>query len=111
MSLAQALVSLRPAGPLRPGEIVELRTRIAHPMETGYRRDSEGRLLARNILRRFECRAEGRLLFAADLHAAIAANPYIAFTLRAGRALELELLWLGDQGFRHVERVRLPVGP
>ena len=95
----------------RRGDVVEVRALIAHAMETGFRTDSEGRTLPRNILRRFECRAEGRLLFAADLHAAIAANPYIAFTLRAGRALELELLWLGDQGFRHVERVRLPVGP
>lgn len=109
MNNALALVTLRPTGVLRPGDLVELRTRIAHPMETGYRRDSEGRLLPRDLLRRFECRAAGRLLFAADLHAAIAANPYIAFTLRAEGPMTLELLWLGDRGFRHVEAIRLPV--
>jgi hypothetical protein len=59
-------------------------------------------VLPRDIVRRFECRAEGRAAVCGRPAPAIAANPYVAFTLRAGRALELELLWLGDQGFRHV---------
>lgn len=103
----RALVHLpRPA---RRGEVFELRALIAHPMETGFRADSEGRVLPRDIVRRFECRLDGELVFAADLHPAIAANPYIAFPLRAVASGELRLLWRGDNGFQHEEIVALVV--
>src|SRR4030095_12971943 len=69
------------------GEVIEVRTLIAHPMEAGYRTGAharaDGQVLPRDILRRFECRHDGELVFAADLAPAIAANPYIAFSLRA----------------------------
>ncbi|MCC7428877.1 MAG: thiosulfate oxidation carrier complex protein SoxZ, partial [Alphaproteobacteria bacterium] len=37
----------------RAGEIVEIRTQIDHPMETGLRRDEGGRPVPRNMLRSF----------------------------------------------------------
>jgi sulfur-oxidizing protein SoxZ len=89
------------------GGMVEVRCTLAHPMETGHRRGSDGVLLARDIATRFECRLDEVLVFEADLFPAIAANPYLAFALRAERPGELVFLWLGDRGFRHQERRRL----
>jgi len=65
------------------GDVVEVRVLLQHPMETGYRPGPDGRTLPRNILRRLEARFEGELVFAADLFPAIAANPYLAFPMRA----------------------------
>jgi sulfur-oxidizing protein SoxZ len=87
----------------RRGDIVEVRTLIAHPMETGYRSGTDGKLLPRDILRRFTCRYAGELVFAADLHPAIAANPYIAFHTVATVSGELLLTWEGDNGFIQTE--------
>jgi len=72
-------------------------------METGHRRDGNGRLQPRDIASRFECRLDGSLVFAADLYPAVAANPYLTFTLRADRAGSLVFSWQGDHGFRHQE--------
>lgn len=105
--MARALLTV-PAS-ARSGEIVEIRALVQHPMETGYRVDSEGRPLARDLVRRVECRIDGELVFAADLHAAIAANPYLAFPLRVMSSAELTVTWLGDQGFAHSESARLKV--
>jgi sulfur-oxidizing protein SoxZ len=66
---------------LRRGEPFEVRTTLAHAMETGYRRDGDGNMLPRDIVRRLEVRLGGETVFAADLHPAIAANPYVAFPL------------------------------
>lgn len=96
----RALVHLVPPTPRR-GEVFEVRALIAHPMETGHRTDAEGRRLPRDILRRFECRLEGALVFAADLHPAIAANPYLVFPLSAQADGLLEFSWRGDGGFAH----------
>ena len=94
---------------VRRGDVVEVRATLAHPMETGYRRDSDGRLLPRDIVRRLEVRLAGELVFAADLHPAIAANPFVAFPLRVQAGGPLELRWTGDRGFVHTETVALQV--
>ncbi|MFO1327765.1 MAG: thiosulfate oxidation carrier complex protein SoxZ [Rubrivivax sp.] len=103
--MARALIQLPRT--LRRGEPFEVRTTVGHAMETGYRRDSDGRLLVRDIVRRLEVRLDGEPVFAADLHPGIAANPFIAFWLVADRSGVLELRWSGDNGFAHVERVEL----
>jgi|GEM_PF-230542 len=91
----------------RVGEVVEIRALAQHPMETGYRRSSEGEILQRDLLRRVECRFEGELVFAADLHAAIAANPFLAFHLKLPRSGTLTITWAGDRGVAHSESVRI----
>lgn len=83
-----------------PGEI---RTTLAHPMESGQRADGQGALVPRNLCTRFECRLDGALVFAADLYPAIAANPYLAFWLRADAPGTLVFEWWGDFGFHHRE--------
>ena len=91
----------------RRGEIIEVRALIAHPMETGFRSDSDGRVLPRNIIRRFECRFGTELVFAADLHPAIAANPYLSFFVTVHDGGDFSFAWSGDQGFAHHESVSL----
>ena len=93
----------------RRGEIIELRVLIAHPMETGYRPGADGQVLARDLIRRFTCRYDGELVFAADLYAAVAANPYLAFTTVATRSGTLSFTWEGDKGFAQTESVALTV--
>jgi sulfur-oxidizing protein SoxZ len=98
----------------QPAEVIEVSTLIAHPMETGYRVDAEGRKLGRNILRRFRCELlvpgePVRTVFSAELHPAIAANPYLAFSLVARRSGQLRFTWEGDEGFSHTETAVLNV--
>lgn len=91
------------------GEVIEIRTLIAHAMETGYRVDSEGRTVPRDIVRRFSCRYDGEVVFAAEIHAAIAANPYIAFSTVATATGTLTFQWEGDNGFARTETRTLTV--
>lgn len=98
----------------KSGQVIEISTLIGHPMETGYRVDSEGRQQPRDILRRFSCRFEREgaapeLLFSADLYPAVAANPYIAFSAVATSSGTLRFEWAGDNGFSHSETAMLTV--
>ena len=85
------------------------RTLIAHPMETGQRSDGRGGLVARDIIRRLECRYDGAQVFAADLHPAIAANPLVAFSTVATVSGTISVTWSGDNGFTQTESVPLGV--
>jgi len=105
--MARALIKVPPS-PKR-GETIEIRALIAHPMETGYRLDAAGRKLPRDILRRFSCRYNGELVISAELHPAIAANPYFAFSTIAAESGTLTFTWEGDNGFAQTETVLLAV--
>jgi sulfur-oxidizing protein SoxZ len=87
----------------RRGELAQIRLLVQHPMETGYRTSGDGQRLQRDIIRRVECRLDGQLVFAADTFAAVAANPYLAFSLRAAQSGTLVASWTGDNGFAHSE--------
>jgi len=91
------------------GQVFEIRASVAHTMESGQRADSEGRLLARDIIRRVECRYGGELVFAADLFPAVAANPYLAFHTVAVASGPISVRWLGDNGFEHSASVAIEV--
>lgn len=91
------------------GDVVEIRALIAHPMETGFRVGADGRRVPRDVLRRFTCRFDGEVVFAAELFPAIAANPYLAFPLRATRSGTLAFTWEGDGGFAQTETVAFDV--
>ena len=91
------------------GQVIELRASIVHGMESGQRADSQGRLLARDIIRRVECHYGSELVFAADLFAAIAANPYLAFHTVAVASGPISVRWVGDNGFEHSASVVIEV--
>ena len=105
--MARALITMPATA--KKGEIVEIRTLIAHPMETGYRRGDDGSVLPRNLIRRFTCLYDGETVFAAELFPAVAANPLIAFSTVATVSGTLTFTWDGDNGFAQTERVAITV--
>src|SRR5436305_5731116 len=85
----------------KKGEVVEIRTLIAHPMETGYRAGDDGKVLPRNLIRRFTCRYDGETVFSAELYPAVAANPLLSFYTVATASGPITFTWEGDNGVSH----------
>ena len=105
--MARALVNMPTTA--RRGEVIEIRTLVAHPMETGYRRGDDGSILPRNLIRRFTCRYDGDTVFAADLYPAVAANPLLVFSTVATASGTLTFTWEGDNGFVQTEAQAITV--
>ena len=93
----------------RRGDVIDIRTLIAHPMETGYRPGADGAILPRNLIRRFTCHYDDVLVFSAELFPAVAANPFIAFSTVAIASGTLRFVWTGDNGFTQTETTSLVV--
>jgi len=93
----------------RKGDIIEIKTLMAHPMETGFRTAPDGTLIPRDIIYRFVCTFEGTEIFAADLFPAISANPFLAFTFAPQQSGTLTFRWLDDKGGAQVETARIEV--
>jgi len=105
--MAGVLVNVPPKA--RRGEVVQVKTLVAHPMETGYRHDAAGNAIPRDIVRELRCTYNGVEVFRARLHPAIAANPYIAFTTVANETGTLAFEWIGDNGFVATASARIEV--
>jgi sulfur-oxidizing protein SoxZ len=93
----------------RRGEVIEIKSLISHPMESGYRVGTNGVLIPRDIITLFTCTYSGQEIFRAELSPAIAANPFIAFFTIATESGTLIFNWSGDNGFSATETAALAV--
>ena len=93
----------------KAGDVIEIKTLITHVMETGQRKDADGKTVPRDIVNAFVATFAGKEVFRAALHPGTAANPYIAFWMRVTGPGDLELTWTDDGGKKIVETVKLNV--
>lgn len=93
------------------GAAIEIKTLISHPMESGFRRDARGEAIARNILTRFECHYNDRLVFGCDLQPGMAANPFIRFSARIDVSGTFRFRWVDQHGAETIETRDLSVTP
>lgn len=93
----------------RKGEVVEIKTLITHPMETGFRRDHMGQAIPRDLITKLTVTYGGVEVFAMDMFTGTAANPFCAFSTVATETAELVFTWTDQSGATHAERRRLTV--
>jgi sulfur-oxidizing protein SoxZ len=75
------------------GDVITIKTLIQHDMETGYRRDEQGRVVPRDIIAKFVVTYAGTEIFRADTFPGMSANPFLAFTTIATETAELTFTW------------------
>jgi sulfur-oxidizing protein SoxZ len=82
----------------KAGEAIVVKTLISHPMESGQRKDKDGKLIPRSIINRFTCEFNGKSVIDVTLEPAISTNPYIEFEAVVPEAGEFKFTWYDDDG-------------
>jgi sulfur-oxidizing protein SoxZ len=80
----------------KKGEIVTVRTIVEHPMETGFRKDADGKTVPQKIINSFVCTLNGKPVISWKPGTGISANPYLEFRFKAEEAGELKMVWTDD---------------
>lgn len=93
----------------KKGELVEIKTLNSHVMESGQRKDAEGKPIPRRIINRFTCELNGKQVCEMILHPAISANPYISFFVRVEESGTFTFAWHDDDGSVHKAESRIEV--
>lgn len=93
----------------RRGEIVQVRVAIQHPMETGYRPDTFGRRIPKNVINTLVCRYNGAEVFRAEMGSGVSANPLLQFHARAEESGEFVFEWVDDSGTRGTARAPITI--
>jgi sulfur-oxidizing protein SoxZ len=105
--MSRALISV--PSKAKKGEVVEIKALIQHVMETGFRPNSTGVILPRDIITQFKCLYNGTEVFSCEMHPAVAANPFLTFHTVATESGMLEFHWAGDNGFSVKESAKIQV--
>ncbi len=82
----------------KAGEAVTIKALISHNMESGQRKDGEGKLIPRSIINRFTCELNGESVIDVTLEPAISTNPYMEFDAMVNESGEFKFTWYDDDG-------------
>lgn len=82
----------------KKGSIIEIKTLMPHIMESGQRKDKDGKVIPRKIINKFVATFNGKPVFSADLDPAIAANPYLQFSAKVEESGTFKFTWTDDDG-------------
>ncbi len=82
----------------KAGEVIEVKTLISHEMESGQRKDSNGNIIPRKIIKKIVVKFDGQEVFSADWQPAISANPYHAFFVKVPKSGTFAFEWHDDDG-------------
>lgn len=96
--MAAPTIKARIPAKAKKGEIIEIKAQISHDMESGFRKDAEGKTLARRIIKKFVATWAGETIMNADWHPAMSANPFVTFHALAEKSGPLKLAYHDDTG-------------
>ena len=107
--MATPIPRVRMPATAKKGEIIEIKTLIAHDMESGQRKDSAGKIVPRKIINKLEAQYNDKPFFTAEWHPSISANPYQSFFLRADESGTVTFAWTDDDGSVYRASAKLTV--
>jgi len=77
----------------------EIRVLMTHPMETGQRKDSEGKMVPVHFIQNLTVKVNGKPVIEAQTSQAVSRNPVFSFRLKGGaKGDKIEVSWLDNQG-------------
>ena len=81
------------------GDGTEVRVLMSHEMETGQRKDAQGRLVPAWFIQSVTVTHAGRTVLAAQFGPAVAKNPFLAFRFKGGaRGDKVAISWVDSRG-------------
>ena len=88
------------------GDVADVRVLMAHPMETGQRKDAAGNVVPLHFIQTITAQLNGKPVFAADISQAISRNPVFAFKVKGAKAGDkLSITWTDNKGEKRTDEV------
>ncbi len=80
-------------------DLVEVKLMIRHPMESGLRKDENGKKIPAHFIETLEVKCNNKIVLDAYLGMAVSENPFIQFSFKGGAKSDmLEVTWKDNSG-------------
>ena len=93
------------------GDVADVRVLMAHPMETGQRKDASGNVVPLHFIQTITAQLNGKTVFAADVSQAISRNPVFAFKVKGAKSGDkITITWTDNKGDKRTDEVAIGAG-
>ena len=93
------------------GDVADVRVLMAHPMETGQRKDASGNVVPLHFIQTITAQLNGKPVFAADVSQAISRNPVFAFKVKGAKSGDkITITWTDNKGEKRTDEVAIGAG-
>jgi sulfur-oxidizing protein SoxZ len=81
------------------GGVTDIRVLMAHPMETGQRKDRDGKLVPKHFIQNLVVKVNGQTVVNAEISQAVSRNPVFSFRVKGGaKGDKIEVSWHDNKG-------------
>jgi len=93
------------------GDVADVRVLMAHPMETGQRKDASGNVVPLHFIQTITAQLNGKPVFAADVSQAVSRNPVFAFKVKGAKSGDkITITWTDNKGDKRTDEVAIGAG-
>jgi len=93
------------------GDVADVRVLMAHPMETGLRKDAAGKMVPLHFIQTITAQLNGKTVFSADVSQAVSRNPVFAFKVKGAKVGDkLSITWQDNTGDKRTDEVVIRAG-
>lgn len=92
------------AGPMKMratanGGVTDIRVLMTHPMETGQRKDADGKLVPMHFIQNVTVKLNGKVVVDSQISQGVSRNPVFTFRVKGGaKGDRIEVSWLDNMG-------------
>ena len=81
------------------GDTADVRVLMNHPMETGLRKDSAGKIIPLHFIQEVTVKLNGKTVIEGQTSQAVSRNPVFSFRVKGAKSGDrLEISWLDNKG-------------
>ena len=86
------------------GDVADIRVLIAHPMETGQRKDSKGEIVPLHYIQSVVVTLNGKAVYDGQWSQAVSRNPVFAVRVKGAKAGDrISVTWTDNKGDRRTD--------
>jgi sulfur-oxidizing protein SoxZ len=86
------------------GDVADVRILMAHPMETGQRKDARGEIVPMHFIRSVLVTHNGRTVLDAQWSQAVSRNPFLGLRVKGAKAGDrISVTWVDNKGDKRTD--------
>jgi sulfur-oxidizing protein SoxZ len=86
------------------GDAVEVKVLMSHEMETGQRKDAQGKIIPAWFIQQVTATCNGKTVLSAQWGPAVAKNPFLSFKFKGGnKGDKVQITWVDSKGDKRTD--------
>ncbi len=90
------------------GDKIDVRVLMSHEMETGQRKDGEGKVIPAHFVQSVSATCNGKTVLSAQWGPAVSKNPFLSFSFRGAKAGDkVAVTWVDNKGDKRTDEATI----